>query len=153
MSNAARIIQSDLLPILDQVIDFMEVAITTKQADDTRMVELTRQLQDATKKAQRTPERVVLEKVASPVLAEQPMEEAFKRLRSMGLMDERTTNKMAARIKQDPNVVFPLLVKLAEGLQNAPAEGQGTGRRAMSQDNDPDGWTDFAEGRPPARKR
>lgn len=141
---------TELVPVLDQVIEFMEEALTVKQADENRINSLT----DALKKAKADQERVILEKVAAAkasFLDEATMKEALSRLQVMGVITDRGSEKLASRFKTEPNSVFPIMVKLAENLLTAPGDGSGiekdAGASAEAQE-DPDGWTDFAAGKP-----
>lgn len=151
MSNAA----TDLIPVLDDVIGFMEEALQTKQADENRINSLT----DALKKAKADQERVVLEKVAAArasFLDDATMKEALSRLQTMGIITDRGSEKLASRFKSDPNSVFPIMVKLAENLLTAPGDGSGIDKEssaAAGAEADPDGWTDFAHGKPVKVKR
>ena len=151
MSNAA----TELVPVLDQVIEFMEEALTVKQADETRINSLT----DALKKAKAEQERVILEKVAAAknaFLDDATMKEALSRLQTMGIITDRGLEKLASRFKADPNSVFPMMVKLAENLLTAPGDGSGIDKDAgasATAEVDPDGWTDFAAGKPVKVKR
>ena len=146
MSEAA----TDLVPVLDQVIEFMEEALTVKQADEQRIG----QLADALKKAKADQERVILEKVAAAkasFLDEATMREALSRLQSMGIITENGSTKLASRFKTEPNSVFPIMVKMAENLLTAPGDGSGIEKEAGSASDsqaDPDGWADFAAGKP-----
>lgn len=145
MSNAA----SEFVPVLDQVIEFMEEALHVKQADETRIGELLASL----KKAQADQERIVLEKVAAAkasFLDEQVMSEALARLQGMGIINPTSSVKLASKFKAEPSSVFPMMVKLAEKLLTAPGDGEGISKDAGDagvSDKDPDGWEDFAAGR------
>lgn len=136
------------------MIEFMEDALQTKQADDTRIATLTKSLQDE-KAAQ---ERIVLEKVAAAklsVLDTKIMGEALLRLQGMGIIDDRSMEKLASRFKADPNAVFPIMVKMAEKLLSAPGDGQGVDREGEAKEagaGDKDGWDDFVQGKPVPRK-
>lgn len=140
----------ELVPVLDQVIEFMEEALQTKQADDTRIIELTNSL----KKAKADQEQIILEKVAAAkasFMDTKIMSEALARLNGMGIIDERAMEKLASRFKSDPNAVFPIMVKMAERLLTAPGEGEGVDKEASDKAGskaDPDGWNDFIAGRP-----
>jgi hypothetical protein len=146
---------TELVPVLDDVIGFMEEALQSKQADENRITSLT----DALKKAKADQERVILEKVAAArasFLDESTMKEALTRLQTMGIITDRGNEKLASRFKGDPNAVFPIMVKIAENLLTAPGDGSGIdkeGKTESGSEADPDGWIDFAQGKPVKVKR
>lgn len=145
MSNAAS---NPIVPVLDQVIEFMEEALRVKQSDDHRIGELLTALQ----KEKADQERVILEKVAAArasFLDESVMKTALARLQGMGILSQENSVKLASRFKEEPSAVFPMMVKLAEKLLSAPGEGAGIEKESSSEssEEDPDGWSDFAAGR------
>lgn len=138
---------SEIVPVLDAAIEFMEEALLAKQADDQRIQELTTSL----KKAKAEQERIVLEKVAEArkgIINEGVVKEALARLQSMGILDQSNSVKLASRFIDEPNSVFPMMVKLAEKLLSAPGDGAGIEKEAAASESDPDGWGAYAEGRP-----
>lgn len=141
---------TELIPVLDQVIEFMEEALQTKQADDGKILDLT----NALKKAKADQEQVILEKVAAAKASftdQKIVKEALARLQGMGIIDERGMEKLASRFAADPNSVYPVMVKMAEKLLTAPGEGEGVDKEASDKtgdEKDPDGWGDFVAGRP-----
>lgn len=137
----------EIVPVLDQVIEFMESALNEKQADSTKIQELATSL----KKAKEDQEKVILEKVAAAkaeFFNSEKMEQSLQKLEGMGILDSPNREKIARKIKDDPNTVFPLMVKMAEKLMTVPGEGNGIDKVADdSVDGDPDGWQAYAEGR------
>ena len=149
MSAAAQNPNGDLRNLLDETIGFMETAILSKQADEQQIAKLAEDL----RREKANQERIVLEKVAAAkasVINDQVAGEALARLHGMGVIDDRAMEKIAARIKNDPNTVFPIMVKIAEKLLSSPGEGQGVERIAgdggTTTGNDVDGWDAFARG-------
>jgi len=136
-------------PVLDQMIEFMESALTEKQSDSSKLQELTTNL----KKAKEDQEKVILEKVAeakAEFFNVEQMNQALAKLEGMGIVDEHNREKMARRIKDDPNSVFRFMVKMAESLMSVPGEGKGIDKHSgenVDSEDDPDGWLAFAEGR------
>jgi hypothetical protein len=143
----------EIAPVLDQVIEFMESALTEKQADSGKIQELATNL----KKAKEDQEKVILEKVAvakSEFFNEDKMNTALAKIEGMGIIDEPNREKMAKRIKDDPNFVFPFMVKMAETIMSIPGEGRGIDKLSNDEiEEDPDGWKAFAEGRRVAVKQ
>ena len=145
---------SELVSVLDQVIEFMEEALSSKQADEQRISGLASEL----KKARDDHERILLEKVAkakSEAVDPKIVKEALARLQGMGIVTSENSIKLAARFTADPNAAFPMMVKLAEKLLSAPGDGSGIEKESAdkSEGKDPDGWDDFAAGRKVQVKR
>ena len=142
-----------VVPVLDQVIEFMESALTEKQADSGRIQELT----TALKKAKEEQEKVILEKVAAArqeFFNADKLNTALGKLEGMGIVDEKNREKMAKRIKDDPNSVFLFMVKMAETIMSVPGDGHGVSKASPDTDeDDPDGWKAMAEGRKVELKR
>jgi hypothetical protein len=145
----------EIAPVIDQMIEFMESALTEKQSDSTKLQELTTNL----KKAKEDQDKVILEKVAAAkaeFFNTEKMNQALSKLEGMGIVDETNREKMARRIKDDPNSVFLFMVKMAESLMSVPGEGRGIDKHSVETsdpDEDPDGWLAFAEGRKVEIKR
>ena len=140
-------VSKDMVTVLDQTIEFMEAALQEKQASDTRIQALIADLE----KVKQDQERVVLEKVADArqkIFDARAMDQALVHLNQLGVISKSGMEKLAARIKADPNSVFPIMIKLADTLLSAPGDGSGVEKESSAASEDPDGWGDFISGRP-----
>lgn len=133
--------------LLDQSLDLADKAIAAKAAADQRIAQLESELAQL----RTTHERVLLEKVAaakaSP-LDPVAMQRTLEHMQRINLISGDDAVKLAARIQDNPNFVFPLMVKIAEQLIPAPQEGAGFDAGAGDAEpgithNDPDGWSAF----------
>lgn len=144
MSEPANV----LVPVLDQVIEFMESALKEASSNHTQIVELT----EALKKSKAEQERVILEKVAhakAEFFDKEALQRTLNKLTGMGVLDSTGCEKIARRVGDDPNFVLPLIVKIAESLMSAPGDGEGISKLAESMEEaDPDGWSAMAQGKP-----
>ena len=133
--------------LLDDVIGFVEDALREKQADEARLITF----QSALKEAQQNHEKVVLEKVArakSEVFDVNLMEQTFRKLAKLSVINGASVPDLVSRIKANPNFVFPVMAKLAETLLTVPGDGEGISKESgrTLEDHDPDGWVAFAHG-------
>mgnify|MGYP001614529222 CR=1 FL=1 len=140
--------------LLDSVIGFMEEALQSDQTHQSKIAELRANLEQAKTDQQ----RVVLEKVAeakAQVFDRQAMDVALTRLEGLGVIRSAGRAKLARQIESDPNVVFPLLVRVSQELLAAPGDGAGIEKEAAGsgEDEDPDGWDALITGRPVKLKR
>jgi hypothetical protein len=140
---------ADVLPLLDQQIEFVEAALKTSSAQSERIAELEAKLAQLTSDQ----EKIVLEKVATAKATffdNAALNTALTRLEGMGVIDDVAHEKLARRIKDDPNLLIPLMTKVAESLLSAPGEGAGIDKDAGTlnvDSEDPDGWLAMAQGR------
>ncbi len=149
--------QQLVVPILDQVIDFMEDALKEKSANQ----ELITSLKAGLTQLQSDRERVILEKVAAAkatFFEKSALENALTKLEGMGVIDSVAHEKLSSKIMDDPSVVLTLLTKVATHLMSAPGEGSGVEKEASSllevaSDDDPDGWKAMAAGKPVSVRR
>lgn len=141
-----------VLPVLDEVIGFMEQAL--KEGNDHQAT--ITQLKAGLAKLQADQDRIVLEKVAAAKATffdKAALDMALGKLEGMGIIDSTSHEKLGRRIEEDPNLVLPLLTKVAETLMSAPGEGSGIEKDASggslldTSDADPDGWKAMAEGK------
>jgi hypothetical protein len=143
---------SELVPVLDQMAEFTEDALKLSSQQTAKIAELEAKLAKLTAEQ----EKIVLEKVATAratFFDVAALETALARLEGMGIIDANAHVKLANRIKDDPNMVIPLMTKVAESLMSAPGEGAGIDKEAGSMNlnvdsEDPDGWVAMAQGRP-----
>lgn len=144
-----------MAPQLDQMAEFVETSLKTSSQQEARIVELQAKLAQLNADQ----EKIVLEKVASAratFFDTAALETALAQLEGMGVIDTTAHEKLARRIKDDPNMVFPLLSKVAASLMSAPGEGAGIEKEAGAlnvDSEDPDGWVAFAQGKPVQVKR
>jgi hypothetical protein len=146
---------SELVPVLDQMAEFTEDALKLSSQQTAKIAELEAKLAKLTADQ----EKIVLEKVATAratFFDVTALETALSRLEGMGIIDTSAHVKLANRIKDDPNMVIPLMTKVAESLMSAPGEGAGIDKDAGSlnvDSEDPDGWVAMAQGKPVSIKR
>jgi hypothetical protein len=134
-----------LVPVIDELLEFVKLALDTHEKDQVNIQNLQAKL------AQH--EKVILEKVASaPGLDSGIARRVLSNMVSMRLISPGEDVKIASKIETDPNSVFTLLTKMAESLV-APQEGNEFHEEQSLLDADPDGWGLMAEGKPVRVKR
>ena len=136
-----------LLPIIDQVISFMESALAEDSSKQAQVI----QLQEEVKRLRDSQDKVVLEKVAAAKASffdTAALNDMFIKLEGMGVIDKSAHERLVHRIQGDPNMLIPLVAKVAENLLSSPGEGSGiehdTGNEGLEED--PDGWKAMAQG-------
>jgi len=133
----------DITAVIDQALELAEIALQESEAMQSKVAQL-------------EGEKIILEKVASKSpFNPQVVEASMKRLEDMGLFDPAACEKIAAELNQNPNSVFRLLDRVSETLLTIPGDGHGIKKEAgtESNDEDPDGWHAFAQGRPVAVRK
>lgn len=137
-----------LTSVLDQAIEFMELALQEKQADNQRLAELAESL----KKAKLEQDKVILEKVAAAKAEvfdyDNVLLPVLTKMVGMGIITNDGATKVANRVKADPNALATFMLKVAERLMSASDEGHGVDKDTAigGKDEDPDGWVAFAKG-------
>jgi regulator of protease activity HflC (stomatin/prohibitin superfamily) len=129
---------NEILHVLDEVVEFVEGAVKSSNVYEAKLAAMAKRMAES----EQQQSKVVLEKVAqarADVLNEAAMRQALSKLSGMGVMQKEACARLEAQIKNDPNVVFALMVKVAEHLLSEPGEGVGV-QREDPISNDPDGW-------------
>ena len=132
-----------LLPVLDQVVGFMEDALGLQESQRVKLAELSQRNQVL------EADKVRLEKVASsliPLDATQ-LQQTLIKLAAMGVIDGRYREDLETKFLEDPNVLLPFVIKVAEILRSSSDQGRGISSEDPLPVNDPDGWGDFLAGR------
>jgi len=120
-----------------EVLDFIESSL--KEIESLR-----------TKNAELIKDKVILEKVASTqqeTFEESKIEQAVRKLSESRLIDPLQSQKVASLIKEDPEIVLDLMIKISEanmGVSNGHAVQKG---EDYYNESDPDGWMELLEHR------
>ena len=120
--------------MFDEVLGFMTSALQTHEADQTTIAGLNQKL------AQH--EKVTLEKVAAVqrnALDTDRIPSVVDTMIGLKLCTPLEGSKIASKLKEDPNSVFDLLVKVADTLAT-PSEGQEFLDSVERRGDDQDGW-------------
>lgn len=136
-----------LLPVVNQVIDFIESSLAEISDQEQKQAALTAEVEKRKKQ-----ERILLEKVASasrPVFSEEAIEKTLSDLQNAHLIKPYERIKLAADMRSKPASVLDMLASISNGLDSsAPAAGgMGLAKESSVTEVDPDGWDAFAEGR------
>ena len=134
-----------LLPVINQVIDFIESSLAEISGQEEKTAALNTEIERRKKQ-----EKVLLEKVASasiPVFNEKEVAQVLDHLESLRMIKPFERIKLASEIRTKPASVLKLLASISENLGSASAEGEGYAKESSVSEFDPDGWSDFAEGR------
>lgn len=138
---------TELVPVLDNVLSFTQAALADHVASQTLIAEMQAKL------AQH--DRVVLQKVAAArteALDPKQVDKVLNDLVSMRLMSAGDREKVAATLKTNPGSSLEMITKLATMLVT-PSEGRELDEQTLSVDSDPDGWGAMCEGKPVRIKR
>ena len=130
----SNFVDNDIQPVLSEVLGFVSSALQTHSDDQTKIAELSQKL------AQQ--ETVTLEKVAAlqkTALDVSRIPSVINTMVSLRLVSPLEGEKIASKLKEEPNAVFDLLVKVADALVN-PGEGQEFMDTLDRRSDDPDGW-------------
>ncbi len=158
MSDKSESAQA-LVPIVDQVIELVE-GLDSVISDNTGYQAKIAELKQSLQKLQADQEKVVLEKVAkakADFFDKAAMNTMLDQLVGLNVISEENREKIARRIIDDPNFVFPLTTKVAVASMTAPGEGGGIEADKEAASGDPekdlDGWVAMAQGRTVSVKR
>jgi len=91
-------------------------------------------------------DKVVLEKVASPIYPAEDVQEFIDMLVNVHMLDEKDSVKVASTLEKDPGQLLKLAQRVVT-LSITPSTGRGVTKTAYdraesSQTSDPDGWWD-----------
>jgi RIO-like serine/threonine protein kinase len=142
---------TDLLPVLNQVIDFIESSLVHTDDQESKLAALNEEIAKRRKQ-----EKILLEKVASasaPVFNETEVEKTLDRLENLRVIGRKEHAKLAADLRSKPASALDLLATVSEKLIAAPAEGEGVLKESSVSELDPDGWSQFTEGKRVQLKR
>jgi hypothetical protein len=135
-----------LLPIVNQVIDFIESSLAEITGQEAKAAALSAEI-DKRKKQ----EKILLEKVAAastPVFSEEAIEQTLNRLQDARIIKPMEHIKLAAEMRNKPASVLDLLARISVSFDSsASAGGEGYAKESSVSEADPDGWNDFAAGK------
>jgi hypothetical protein len=134
--------EQSLVPVLNEVLSFMESSLAEHSRSQTELEGLQSKL------AQQ--ERVTLEKVATIkklALDETRLKTTLNNMVQMRLISSGDSVKIANKLTENPNTVFELLTKMAEALVSPINDGSELIEDRDFHLEDQDGWNDMAEGK------
>lgn len=138
--------EKHLLPLWDQVLDFMDAAVADQEASQTKIADLSQKLVES--------DRLILEKVASAKESAKAdffppaaVDHTLERLVELHILRSQDCAKIAAEVHAKPSRLLTLLENISESLVFH-KEGMGIPKSTDSAiELDPDGWGDWAAGR------